>query len=230
MRPIFVTLHFFVVLTTSLVVSRSSLSQTTTVPDKAISQPTQSDSPHFAISANWIPSPLRRIGIPFRVSYYEDIQSQVVASKADLDGMLESIPQPPKHHRNERNRSWRDLQTFRRLLLEHQIDFSREVIVLIQHTEGSGTPKVSLAHPLHDSNTRRLLLEVRSYNPGLGTRDLAAYCFAVVVPRHLADEVIITTTGNASVTVNSKTIQSTRKKREGDVVIQVPPPKNAVEQ
>ncbi len=117
----------------------------------------------------------RIIPIPNRGGY--NFESVVLMSKNDLDSFLTD---------KSTQIGWR--QEFEDALLNAKLDFSKEALVLLRHNEGSGSIQVTFETPILQGT--RLLCEIRGKPPqGLGTADLASYCFAVAVSKAQVSEV-----------------------------------------
>jgi len=117
----------------------------------------------------------RIIPIPPRENGYSNFASIVFMSKKDLDSFLTDIPTQT---------GWNNRQAFEDALLNAKVDFSKEALVLLRHTEGSGSVKVTFETPVLQG--RNLLCEIRGkpIPPGYGgTTDMAYYCFAVAVSK-----------------------------------------------
>jgi hypothetical protein len=112
----------------------------------------------------------RVIPIPKRGGY-SNFESIVLMSKDNLDSFLKDT-------------STRVSPEFVDALLNAKLDFTKEALVLLRHTEGSGSIQVTFETPILQG--RRLLCEIRGkpLPPGsLGTADMAYYCFAVAVSK-----------------------------------------------
>lgn len=125
-------------------------------------------------STNEGTEPFRIIPIPKREFGYGDFGSMVLMSENDMDSFLKKTF----------TRSWNDRQEFEDALHNAKLDFTKEALVLLRHTEGSGSVEVIFEKPvLQDS---KLLCEIRGIPipPGYGgTTDVADYCFAVAVSK-----------------------------------------------
>src|SRR5258705_4212888 len=116
----------------------------------------------------------RVIPIPKRGGY-SNFESIVLMSEHDMDSFL-------------RKTATHVGQEFEDALLNAKLDFSKEALVLLRHTEGSGSVQVTFETPILQGT--RLLCEIRGKPPqGLGTADLASYCFAVAVSKAQVSEV-----------------------------------------
>ena len=99
----------------------------------------------------------------------------VFMSKKDLDSFLTE---------QSRQIGWNHRQGFEDALLNAKVDFSKEALVLLRHTEGSGSVKVTFETPI--LKDRNLICEIQGkpIPPGYGgTGDMAYYCFAVAVSK-----------------------------------------------
>jgi hypothetical protein len=121
------------------------------------------------------------IPIPTRENGYSNLASIVFMSKKDLDSFLTDT---------STQIGWNNRQGFEDALLNAKLDFSKEALVLLRHTEGSGSVKVTFETPILQG--RNLLCEIRGrpIPPGYaGTGDMAYYCFAVVVSKAQVSQV-----------------------------------------
>jgi hypothetical protein len=115
------------------------------------------------------------IPIPTRENGYSNFASIVIMSKADLDSFLTET---------SRQIGWNNRQGFEDALLNAKLDFSKEALVLLRHTESSGSVQVTFETPILQG--RNLVCEIRGkpIPPGYGgTADMAYYCFAVAVSK-----------------------------------------------
>lgn len=117
----------------------------------------------------------RVIPIPSRENGHGNFASVVLMSQKDLDSFLANT---------SAQIGWNHRQEFENALLSAKVDFSKEALVLLRHTEGSGSVKVSFETPVLQD--RNLICEIRGkpFPPGYGgTDDMAYYCFAVAVSK-----------------------------------------------
>jgi hypothetical protein len=119
----------------------------------------------------------RIIPIPNRGGY--NFESIVLMSKNDLDSFLTD---------KSTQIGWGNSREFEDALLNAKLDFSKEALVLLRHNEGSGSVQVTFETPILQGT--RLLCEIRGKPlQGLGTADMAYYCFAVAVSKAQVSEV-----------------------------------------
>ncbi|MEQ8849726.1 hypothetical protein [Botrimarina sp.] len=116
---------------------------------------------------------LTRLPIPHRASGYQHLDTQVVGSRTALNKLLDGA----------RDRDFVDA------LSAARIDFDRSALLLVRHTEGSGSVRVWVETPRVDGEL--LIVKVSQQAPELLTADMAYYCFAYVVPRRLASHVAV---------------------------------------
>lgn len=121
----------------------------------------------------------RVVPIPKRENGYSNFESVAFNTKAEFESFLAGTSKQP---------GWNSRQAFVDALGNARIDFTREVLVLLRHSEGSGSVRVTFETPtLVD---RRLICQIRGRAlTGGGTMDMADYCFAVVVSRADVGEV-----------------------------------------
>ena len=123
----------------------------------------------------------RVIPIPTRENGYSNFESIAFMSRAAMDSFLTDT---------SAQLGWNNRQLFEDALLNARVDFSKEALVLLRHTEGSGSVQVTFGTPaLQDRN---LVCEIqgRPIPPGYGgTADMAYYCFAVVVSKAQVSQV-----------------------------------------
>jgi len=123
----------------------------------------------------------RIIPIPTREHGYRNFKSIVFRSQQDLDSFLAD---------KSTQSGWNNRQIFEDAVRNAKLDFSKEALVLLRHTEGSGSVKVTFEKPVLKG--RNLLCEIRgtSIPPGYGgTADMAYYCFAVAVSKAQVSQV-----------------------------------------
>jgi hypothetical protein len=119
----------------------------------------------------------RVIDIYQREFGYSNFESMAITTGEDLNTFLEEMSQL----------GWNNRQAFVDALLNAKIDFNKEALVLLRHTEGSGSAQVSFETPVLQDKT--LLCEIRSEINGVGTADMAYHCFALAVSKSLVDKV-----------------------------------------
>ena len=123
----------------------------------------------------------RIIPIPNRENGYSNFASIVFMSKEDLDSFLTDT---------SRQIGWNNRQDFEDALRNAEVDFAKEALVLLRHTEGSGTVQVTFEMPILQDRKLSCVIRGRPIPPGYGgTADMAYYCFAVVVSKSAVSQV-----------------------------------------
>jgi hypothetical protein len=123
----------------------------------------------------------RIIPIQKRENGYSNFASIAFMSKDDLDSFLK---------KTSTQIGWNNRQEFEDALRNAKLDFTKEALVLLRHTEGSGSVQVTFETPILQA--RRLLCEIlgKPIPPGYaGTADMAYYCFAVAVSKSAVSQV-----------------------------------------
>jgi hypothetical protein len=123
----------------------------------------------------------RTIEILKRENGYGNFESIAFMSGEDLESFLKKVAlQPGWNHKGE----------FVDALISAHVDFGKEALVLLRHTEGSGSVKVAFEAPV--LKDKKLLCQIvgTPIPPGYGgTGDMAYYCMAVVVSRAQVSQV-----------------------------------------
>ena len=122
----------------------------------------------------------RTINIYQRELGYSHFDSMAITTSEDFNTFLEQTS----------DLAWNARQEFVDALRNAKIDFNQEALVLLRHTEGSGSARVSFETPVLKDKT--LLCEIRSEFSGMGTADMAYHCFALAVSKSLVDKVQLT--------------------------------------
>jgi hypothetical protein len=122
---------------------------------------------------------VRPIPIPFRENGYSNFESQAFNTKAEFDAFIAGTANQI---------GWNNRPAFIEALQKANVDFAHEAVVILRHTESSGSVRVTFA-PL-TPNTRKLICWMRgSVLAGGGTMDMAYYGKALVVSRSAVSEV-----------------------------------------
>ena len=133
----------------------------------------------------------RVIPIPPREHGYGNFETIAFMSQKDLESFLADKPM---------QMGWNQRQAFEDALRNAKLDFSKEALILLRHTEGSGSVKVEFKTPVLKG--RKLLCEIQGkpIPPGYGgTADMAYYCFAVAVSKvHVREVELQATQGGFS--------------------------------
>lgn len=140
----------------------------------------------------------RRIAIAQRVHVYSFLETAAIGSLVDLRAYIaqraESVD--PSHYFDYLREAVRLFGDS----LEATVDFSDEALVLLPHTEGSGSIGVVLGSPVLDAGTMKLALQ-RTV-PQVLTADMAYHCFAFAVKKAEVQRVELDRGGSAITAVD----------------------------
>jgi hypothetical protein len=123
----------------------------------------------------------RIIPIQKRENGYSNFESIAFMTQKDLDSFLTDT---------SAQIGWNNRQEFEDALRNAKLDFTEEALVLLRHSEGSGSVQVTFETPVLQD--RNLFCEIRGrpFPPGYGgTADMAYYCFAVAVSKSKVSQV-----------------------------------------
>lgn len=120
----------------------------------------------------------RIIPIPSRDNAYSNFASIVFMSQGELDSFLALTATQI---------GWNNRQEFEDALRNAKLDFTKEALVFLRHSEGSGSVQVTFETPTLQDQT--LLCEIRGRPIPSGTADMADYCFAVAVSKSQVSQV-----------------------------------------
>ena len=138
---------------------------------------------------------VRKIQIPEREHGYSNFDSTVITSERDLDAFLKTASKG-------QGTGWNNRMDFEKALAQANVDFNKEVLVLLRHTEGSGSVQISFRPPRADKT--RVICRIDREEPEIGTADMAYYCFAIAVSRSAFTEVELQIQDRKSVIVSVK--------------------------
>ncbi len=130
------------------------------------------------------PSPTKKpafriVPILPRENGYSNFASVAFTTKEQFESFISKTPAQI---------GWNNRREFENALREANIDFSREALILLRHTESSGSVAVTFDPPiLKDS---KLICKIHGKAVvGMATGDMADYCFAVVVSKSAVTQV-----------------------------------------
>lgn len=110
-----------------------------------------------------------RIDIPHRDGFYGKFNSVVLESQEEFDKLV---------GRDKRN----GLDAFAEAIEEAKVDFTKESLVLVRHTKGSGSVQVRFR--LSEAQDGTLEVKIFEHTPSpFMTADMAYYCYAFKVER-----------------------------------------------
>jgi hypothetical protein len=121
---------------------------------------------------------------------YSNFESMVLLTRAELDTFLEGTSL-------QAGMRWNGREPFLKAIGAARLDFAREALVLIRHTEGSGSVQIVFDPPHLDQMT--LVCTIRRHEPGIGTADMAYYCYALAVSRKNVTQVQVRVEGRSPV-------------------------------
>ncbi|MES2354610.1 MAG: hypothetical protein V4568_09455 [Pseudomonadota bacterium] len=114
----------------------------------------------------------RLIPVPTKDHGYSNFQSMIIRSQQELDAVMEAL--------GRKEMGWNNLAGFSKPIQGAAIDFNKEALVLIRHTENSGAVEVAVEQPR--MNGLVLVWSIkRKQASGVGTADMAYYGYSVVV-------------------------------------------------
>ena len=118
----------------------------------------------------------RVIPIPAREHGYYTFKSIVIRSQKDLDSFLTD--------NRSRRGGWKKKRAFEDALINAKLDFSKEALVLLRHTENSWSVHVAFETPVLRDRTLHCEINGKLIPPGYGgTGDMAYYCYALAVSK-----------------------------------------------
>lgn len=133
----------------------------------------------------------RTVPIPEREHGYSGFESVVIDSQTGLDALLKRV---------KAGEGWNDGAKFIAAVKEAKIDFSKEALVLLRHTEGSGSTRVEFSNPKLRDGTLQYEIIRKTVEIGMvGTADMAFYCFALAVKKTAVNKVKLRIAGRKPV-------------------------------
>jgi hypothetical protein len=152
-------------------------------------------------------SSFRIIPIPKREHGYSNFNSAVIASQNDLDMFLQKDSK-------RQGMGWNNREDFEKTLARAKIDFNRESLVLLRHTEGSGSVQVNFRKPLFKE--KRIICLIDRKEPEMGTADMAYYCFALAVAKTDVTDVELRISGRTVIILSVRKEETSNKRNAGD--------------
>ncbi len=133
---------------------------------------------------------VRTIPIPKREHGYSNFDSTAIASQEALDRFLETGSKAEKM-------GWNNRVDFDKALAAAGLNFDKEVLVLLRHTEGSGSVQVDFRPPTVEKD--KVICRIDRREPEVGTADMAYYCFALAVAKSGITEVELRVSGREAI-------------------------------
>jgi hypothetical protein len=123
---------------------------------------------------NQLPDGVRRVPIPLRDGVYEEFETTTITTDKGLKDFIQ---------RGGKEYEWaaKYWEAFGKTLTDAKVDFKTQALVLVRHSEPSGSIRVR--HELTEEKDGVLRVTIRRKEPSLGTWDMAYYCWAYVVPK-----------------------------------------------
>ncbi len=120
----------------------------------------------------------RVIPIPKRENGYSNFASIAFTSRDEFDSFVK---------RTSTQIGWNNRKEFEDALRSANVDFAKEALVLLRHTEPSGSVQVTFETPTLEDG--KLVCEIRGKAIHVGTADMAFYGFAVAVSKSAVTQV-----------------------------------------
>jgi len=140
---------------------------------------------------------IRTVDIPFEETGYSHFESTVIRSRDAADRFLNQA--------TAKKDSWNNRVGFNTAIRNARVDFQNEALILLRHTEGSGSIQVQYRKPYLQSKT--LICDVQRQVPGICTCDMAYYCAAFVVPIADVETVELRVDGKQTAVLSVKNAQ-----------------------
>jgi hypothetical protein len=137
------------------------------------------------------PTLVRLIPIPKREHGYSNFKSTVIKSRKALDSFQKAY--------KAKGMGWNNRDGYGKAIAAAKVDFAKETLVLIRHTEGSGSVRIRPQPPRVEKG--KVIFQIDRKAPGMGTADMAYYCFAIAVSKAQVTEVEVRVTGRKAVVV-----------------------------
>ncbi len=121
----------------------------------------------------------RQIQIPERENGYSIFDSQSITTKPEFEKFVKSIEDADNFNNKD---------AFLSTLRNAKIEFGKDSLVLLRHSEGSGSTKVTLNPP--QLKNKQLICKLERKAAQIGTADMAYYCYAFAVSKSAIKEVV----------------------------------------
>lgn len=161
---------------------------------------------NFALGA-WLGelSSPRVIPIPKEEHGYSNFETTVIGSQLELDMFLEKTS-------HSQNMAWNNRTAFEKALAQAKVDFNRELLLLIRHTEGSGSVQINFLEPR--LKNRRVICRIDRKEMEGGTAVMAYYAFALAIIKADVTEVEIQVSGRKASVLLLKNDAASNKELE----------------
>lgn len=148
----------------------------------------------------------RIVPIPKEDHGYSNFESTVITSHGELDAFLQ------KDSKGQ-GMGWNNRLDFENALTKARLDFNQEALVLLRHTESSGSVQVNFRKPRLKG--RKLICRIDRNDPKMGTTNMAYYCFALVVVKTDIKEVELNISGKKPIILSVRREQPSNKTTTG---------------
>mmetsp|Transcript_22608 Transcript_22608/g.27727 ORF Transcript_22608/g.27727 Transcript_22608/m.27727 type:complete len:148 (-) Transcript_22608:207-650(-) len=108
---------------------------------------------------------------------YSEFSTKIITTQEELAGFIDEVENQPY---------WNNKAVFLNVMSTLNINFQVSNLLLIRHTEGSGSTRVEANLKVEGNNVSVL---VNCQRPDIGTCDMAYYCFGYVVPKNAGNSV-----------------------------------------
>jgi len=132
----------------------------------------------------------RTVPIPWREHGYNAFSSTSLSTQAELDAFLRTA---------KAKGGWNRFAAFEKALADARIDWRKESLVLLRHTEHSGSIRVVPQAPRQEGRTLTIAVDRKA--PEVQTADMAYYACAVVVLKSTIQVVELVVGGKATTSV-----------------------------
>lgn len=129
---------------------------------------------------------IQNLPIPKEEHGYSNFESMVIATRDESNTFLATVS-------GGQDMGWNRRADFEKQIAQANLDFSKETLVLLRHTEGSGSIQISFRPPTVTG--KRVMCHIDRIEPDFGTDDMAYYCFALAVDKAQIEEVELIVSG-----------------------------------
>ncbi|MDP8239031.1 MAG: hypothetical protein P9X24_08065 [Candidatus Hatepunaea meridiana] len=146
-------------------------------------------------------NPFRIIPIRACENGYSNFKSTVIVSENDLEDFLKKTCM---------RFGWNNRKDFEETLYNAEVDFHKEALVLLRHSDCSGSITVRIETPVLKSKT--LYCRISRNVPLIATCDLVSYCLAIAVDKDAVHKVEFNNNQNKKVQLTiseEKTVEQT---------------------
>ncbi len=130
--------------------------------------------------------PFEIVSAPEREHGYSNFESVAIKSAEELDAFLSDVG---------KQEGWNGREEFEAALRSAGTAFPGEALVLIRHTEASGSIKAAISSMT--ANAATLEVSISRDKPKFRTSDMAYYCFVLKVSRALFSDVLVRPEGKS---------------------------------